>query len=622
MADAFAAREEASTVELSPSLDVLVTRVATHLIGADAPTAPSAYRAGLRDLRDWFGVDTVFLRHHDSHHRITTLVAEWPRREHVPDPDPLGVVEFAGADPVFAATEHLQEPLVFRPGSPARAYAERVESASGMSAVSMVAVPLRSGPATTGVLGLVAAGDRQWTEDELGALKATASLFSQVQARVSAEERLRWAARHDALTGLLNRRGMADELSARLAEGRPRFAVLYFDLDRLEALNDVLGHTAGDEFLRTVAGRLRRFTDDDSLLCRWGGDEFVLLLPRATTEDEAYVEACGLLMSVTARVELAGDVVSRTASIGVAVARPGIDTVDSVIAGADQAAIAAKSAGGNAVSLFTDEIRERTALRNDIELHLRAAIENDALLLHFQPEIDLTTGRITAVEALVRWLHPTRGMIPPADFVGIAESVNLATELGRWVLNEACRTYASWRQRLGESTITLRVNVSPAQLVSRDFIGVVETTLARHAMSPADLCIEITEVAVVHDVTLAARALAAVRALGVRVAIDDFGTGYSSLSHLKTLPVDAVKIDREFVAHLDTDADDRAIVGAVVTLATAYRLDLIAEGLETVEARTALLDLGCTRAQGYLYARPEPAEVVFDMLRVGTLMPS
>ncbi len=609
-------------MELSPSLDVLVTRVATHLIGADAPTAPSAYRAGLRDLRDWFGVDTVFLRHHDSHHRITTLVAEWPQREHVPDPDPLGVVGFADADPVFAATEHLQEPLVFRPGSPARAYAERVESASGMSSVSMVAVPLLSGPATTGVLGLVAAGDRQWTEEELGALKATASLFSQVQARVSAEERLRWAARHDALTGLLNRRGMTDELSARLADGRPRFAVLYFDLDRLEALNDVLGHTAGDEFLRTVAERLRRFTDDDSLLCRWGGDEFVLLLPGASTEDEAYVEACSLLMSVTARVELAGDVVSRTASIGVAVARPGIDTVDSVIAGADQAAIAAKSAGGNAVSLFTDEIRERTALRNDIELHLRAAIENDALLLHFQPEIDLTTGRITAVEALVRWLHPTRGMIPPADFVGIAESVNLATELGRWVLNEACRTYASWRQRLGGSTITLRVNVSPAQLVSRDFIRVVETTLARHAMSPADLCIEITEVAVVHDVTLAARALAAVRALGVRVAIDDFGTGYSSLSHLKTLPVDAVKIDREFVAHLDTDADDRAIVGAVVTLAKAYRLDLIAEGLETVEARTALLDLGCTRAQGYLYARPEPAETVYDMLRVGTLTPS
>ncbi len=439
---------------------------------------------------------------------------------------------------------------------------------------------------------------------------------------MSAEERLRWAARHDALTGLLNRRGMADELSARLADGRPRFAVLYFDLDRLEALNDVLGHTAGDEFLVTVAERLRRFTDDDSLLCRWGGDEFVLLLPRAATEDEAYVEACSLLMSVTARVELAGDVVSRTASIGVAVARPGIDTVDSVIAGADQAAIAAKNAGGNAVSLFTDEIRERTALRNDIELHLRAAIEGDALLLHFQPEIDLTTGRITAVEALVRWLHPTRGMIPPADFVGIAESVNLATELGRWVLDEACRTYASWRQRLGELTVTLRVNVSPAQLVSRDFIRVVETTLARHGLSPADLCIEITEVAVVHDVTLAARALAAVRALGVRVAIDDFGTGYSSLSHLKTLPVDAVKIDREFVAHLDTDADDRAIVGAVVTLATAYRLDLIAEGLETVEARTALLDLGCTRAQGYLYARPEPAETVYDMLRVGTLTPS
>ncbi|MBY6540632.1 EAL domain-containing protein [Rhodococcus sp. BP-349] len=591
-------------------------------MGVNATTVGAGYRSALEDLVGHFAVDAGFLRHHDRERRSTHMVAEWPDRVDVPDPDPLGVVRFADADPVFAAAEFLREPLLFRPDPAMEDYRHRVEAASGYTSTSMVSVPLLSHDITTGVIGLVASGDREWSDDEVDALEAIATLFSQLQARIDAEEHLRWAATHDALTGLLNRRGVSELLSARLAGGGDTFAVLYFDLDRLKALNDFLGHSAGDTFLRTVGARLQRHSDADTLLARWGGDEFVVVLPGPLTEDDAYAEACRILTVVTARVDMAGEYVSRTASIGVALGIPGSGTVDSVIADADQAALAAKSAGGNQVSLFSSEIRERNELHNDIELHLRAAIEGESLLLHFQPEIDLTTDRITAVEALVRWQHPTRGMLPPIEFIAIAEAVNLATDLGRWVLHTACRIYASWRSTLGTLDIALRVNVSPAQLVSLDFVHTVREALSRYALEPQCLCIEITEVAVVHDIVLAARALREVRALGVRVAIDDFGTGYSSLSHLGTLPVDVVKIDREFVTHLATSLDDRAIVEAVTALARAYDLDLVAEGLEDVDARAVLLELGCTRAQGYLYARPRPADVVLEMLRIGTLTPS
>ncbi|MGB6182940.1 MAG: bifunctional diguanylate cyclase/phosphodiesterase [Rhodococcus sp. (in: high G+C Gram-positive bacteria)] len=614
------------------SLDVLITRIATTLIGVTAATSGDGYLQVMEDLVDHFDVRAAYLRHHDAAREATVLIAEWPRRTDVPIPDPLGVVHFEGADPVFAAVESLTEPLLFRPESgnaesgntetEAEDYRARVELASGFRGIAMAAVPLLSGDRTTGTLGLVASGGREWSEHEIETLEAVATLLAQLQARILAEEHLRWASTHDALTGLLNRRGAAEQLASRLAGDGEPFAVLYFDLDRLKALNDFLGHSAGDDFLRTVADRLRRNSEDGTLLARWGGDEFVVVLPAPASEDHAYLEACRILTVVTARVEVAGERVARTASIGVALATPGEATVDSVIADADRAALTAKTAGGNTVSMFTEAIRARIELQNDIELHLRAAIEDESLVLHFQPEIDLRDDRITAVEALVRWEHPTRGMLPPAEFVAIAEAVNLAADLGKWVLDTACRTYAQWRAALGELDITLRVNVSPGQLVSDDFLSTVTDALERHAMDPRSLCIEVTEVAVVHDVVLAARALEDVRALGVRVAVDDFGTGYSSLSHLKTLPVDAVKIDREFVTHLATSRDDRAIVEAVTALAQAYRLDLIAEGLEDVDARATLLELGCTRAQGYLYARPEPASVVLESLRAGVLRPS
>ncbi|KZF09569.1 hypothetical protein A2J03_02240 [Rhodococcus sp. EPR-157] len=608
------------------SLDRLVTDVASDLMGVDAASVLLAYTRVLRSLVEYFGVDAGYLRHTDHENRSTTMVAEWPARPDAPDPDPLGVIYFADADPVFAACEHLVQPRVFNPSMSEESYRRRVEAASGYSVTSMAVVPLVH-ERSIGWVGLIKGGDRAWSEEETNALVAIASMFTQVHARIVAEELLFEAAQHDALTGLSNRRGVTEDLERRLgagSEGSP-VAVLFLDLDRLKALNDFYGHTAGDAYLLALADTLREALDDDATIARWGGDEFVIVMQPSAIEGKStspYDVALRILDAVaTTRVSIAGDAITRTASIGVTTAYPGVDSVDEVIANADQAALVAKRTGGNHVALFDSAIRAHNALRNDVELHLLAAIQGGDLVLHFQPEVNLEDGTITAVEALVRWQHPTRGLLPPADFIDIAETSDLATALGAWVLHDAIRCYREWVHHLPELDIMLRVNVSPAQLLATEFVDIVSQELASGLVPHGNLCLEITENAVVQDTGQAAKVLSMLRELGVRIAIDDFGTGFSSLAHLKMLPVDALKIDREFVQHLDSNPGDQAIVRAIASLADAFGLDLIAEGLETEAAQTSLLAVGCTRAQGYLFSKPVPADSMQTML-AGRTLPS
>lgn len=606
------------------SLDGLVTDVASDLMGVDAASVLTAYTRVLRTLVEYFGLDAGYLRHTDYTNRSTLMMAEWPARPDAPDPDPLGRVYFADADPVFAACEHLVEPKVFRPSPEDEAYRRRVEAASGYAVTSMAVVPLVHGR-SIGWVGLIKSGDRTWSDQETNALVAIASMFTQVHGRILAEESLRTAAEHDALTGLSNRRGVTDDLERRLnssVHGGP-VAVLFLDLDRLKALNDFYGHTAGDAYLCALADALRDALDEGTTIARWGGDEFVVVMQPSVLDGKAtspYDVALRVLESVaTTRVIIAGDAITRTASIGVTTAYPGVDSVHEVIANADQAALVAKRTGGNHVALFDSTIRARNALRNDVELHLHAAIQSGDLVLHFQPEVDLNTGVITAVEALVRWQHPTRGLLPPADFIDIAESSDLATELGRWVLDDAIRAYSEWARDINDLNITLRVNISPAQLLATEFVDIVSDALHTGLVPATNLCLEITENAVVQDTGQTAKVLAMLRELGISIAIDDFGTGFSSLAHLKILPVDALKIDREFVEHLASDPGDQAIVSAIGTLARAFELDLIAEGLETEAAREALLSIGCTHAQGYLFSKPVPEDAMRRLLTRGTL---
>ncbi|MFE9578546.1 putative bifunctional diguanylate cyclase/phosphodiesterase [Nocardia sp. NPDC006044] len=597
-----------------------MTQVASELMGVDATTMAEATERVLAQLVEYFDVDFSYVRHTDRERRASLLIAEWPHRPQVPDPDPLEVVYFEGADPVFRAFEHATEPMIARPTPEFADYQETMRRASGIPVVTTAAVPLLSRGESTGVLGFIKTGDRQWSTRELNVLKAIAALFAQLQARVVAEERLRYIALHDDLTGLANRRALLEHMDERLKPGSPGpVAAFFLDLDRLKALNDFLGHTAGDNFIRTLSSRLREHLDPDDMIARLGGDEFVIVPAKPMDAVAAEEEGTRIQQLIGRRVTVGGESVSRAASIGVAVGIPGETTVADVLRRADHALLSAKSGGGNGVAVFTDAMRAQFELQDDVELNLRGAVSDGSLLLHYQPEVDLRTGRIVALEALVRWLHPTRGLLPPAAFVTVAEATNLAGELGRWVIRSACAQFAEWRRRGLAANVVMRINVSPVQLVSLDFVERIEDILRLFGIDGSSICLEITEHVVVQDLARTQVTLRGLKRMGVQIAIDDFGTGYSSLSHLKALPVDAVKIDRGFVQRLGASTDDLAIVKSIIGLAGSFGLGVVGEGVETAVAARTLVGLGCYRAQGFLIARPMPADEVEAHLAVGRI---
>jgi len=572
-------------------LDSLVTSVATKLMAATSATSTEVSRDVLAELVQSFGVDVSFLRYNDHVIRATKLVAEWPPRPEIPDPDPLGVVYFADADPIFAAAEHAKEPVFFSPepvAEEADDYQRRV---------------------TTGALGFIKFGIKDWSPEETNALKAIASLFAQAQARVVAEDQLRYLAEHDDLTGLHNRRALLAHLDERLRAGRPGpVSALFLDLDRLKAINDYLGHHAGDWFIRTFAERLREETCEADLIARLGGDEFVVVPAAPMAADEAEALAHRLQALLRERVPIGGEMLTRTVSVGVALGIPGRDTTSDLLRRADQAVLNAKNAGGNKIAVFTDEMSLKSEFRNDIELHLQGVIETGSLILHYLPEFDIRTGEVLATEALVRWQHPTRGLLLPDSFIHVAESINLAGELGRWVLRAACEQFSRWHaQGIGENAV-LRVNISPVQLVTDGFVESVAEAIADFGLEGKSVCLEITESVVVQDIETTRVTLAGLKQVGVQVAIDDFGTGYSVLTHLKSLPVDTLKIDKSFVLDLGSNPGDLAIVRAVIALAEAFGLELVAEGVESAAAARTLLQHGCHRAQGFLLSRPLPAD--------------
>lgn len=607
------------------SLDRLVTNVAVDLMASSAATAVPVAQKVLGMLVEYFDVDVSFLRHNDHSIRASVLVAEWPQRYDVPDPDPLGVVYFADADPVFALSEHAKKPHVFRPDIEDD-YQKRIEESRQIPQTSMAASPLVSGDVTTGVLGFVKFGDREWLPEELNALEAIGSLFAQVQARVQAEERLRYLADHDDLTGLSNRRALLNHLTERLAAGGPDpVTLLSIDLDRLKTINDYLGHTAGDWFIRVLADRLTQGTKRTSFIARPGGDEFVIVPAEAMPAAEAADLAADLLGSLRERVAIDGEMLTRTVSIGVALGIPGRDTTTDLLRRADQAVLTAKAEGGNQVAVATDEMALESEFRNDIELHLQNVTESGALFLRYLPEVDMRTGAVLATEALIRWDHPTRGLLSPAAFITVAESINLAGELGRWVMRTACAEFARWRSLGHADDVVLRLNVSPVQLVTDGFVETVSGILAEFGLEPNSVCVEITESVVVQDLETTSITLQGLRDVGVRIAIDDFGTGYSVFSHLKQLPVDVLKIDRGFVTDLGANPDDLAIVRAIIALADAFGLELVAEGVETEVAAQTLLAHGCHRAQGFLLSEPISGDEMVELLargRVGVHFPA
>jgi diguanylate cyclase len=601
----------------------LVTIVATRLMETTASTVGDVNEQVLAELVQHLDIDAAFLRHNDHKIRVSRLVAAWPPRRDDAGPDPQTVAHFSSADPILALCEHGKNLVVIRPEPTEPAYARWVAGAydrwgldaSRITSPSAAAAPLISGGVTTGQLTCMKFRRKKWRPDELNTIQTIASLLAQLQARITAEEKLRDLAEHDDLTGLHNRRALIAHLSDRLAVGRPGpVPVLYLDLDRLKSINDYLGHSAGDWFIRTFAEQLRIKAGPGSMTARLGGDEFVVVPDRPMSIEAAEKTADELCVALRDRMALGGRMITRTVSIGVAVGMPGRDNSSDLLHRADEAVLTAKRAGGNHVAVSSDDMSLQRLFRNDIELHLSGEIDSEALTLHYLPEVDLWTGAIVATEALVRWRHPTWGLLLPESFIGVAESANLGGELGRWVMRSACADFSRWRSRgVGQNT-TLRLNVSPSQLVTRGFVSSVAETIDEFGIDGGSVCLEITERAVVRDIETTRRTLEELKEVGVQIAIDDFGTGYAVLSHLKSLPVDTLKIDMSFVRDLGTSSRDLAIVRAIIGLAEAFDLQLVAEGVETPAAALTLMRHGCHRAQGYLLSRPLPGNAMESLL--------
>jgi diguanylate cyclase (GGDEF)-like protein len=602
-------------------LDEFVSRVAERLMSASARTRQEVLTWTTRAVAEFLDADVAFIRRNDHARGLSVLEAEWPiptRDAH--GPDPLAEVPF-DADPIFAATRNLREPFLPAKSDAPDEYLDRIEKASGVSTVGGAGVPLLLGDSTWGVLGFLHFRPHTWTPEEVSSLQAVASMLVQLQGRIDAEERTEYIALHDELTGLPNRRALLRELDDRLT-AHQETAILFFDLDRFKVMNDFLGHASGDRVLTTIADRLRTSIRSIDFAARLGGDEFVILVDEADSRMEVLATAYRILEIVGEPIDFAGQQVSHTASVGIAMSEPGTRKAMDLLGSADVALYAAKRQGRNQAVVFDEALDEAVTERSRTELTLREAIEGDGLRLHYQPEVDLRTGRLFAMEALVRWEHPTRGLLPASAFITVAEETGLVVELGRWVFAEACRQLSAWRRDYPDLPLVVRVNMSPAQFVISGLVEFVEECLRVHEIPGDRLCIEITEHAVLQEPEQTVRILREFQNLGVEVAIDDFGTGYASMTELKRLPANLLKLDMSFVQGITTDTMDRAIVEAIIQLGRALNLKIVAEGIESGPTIEKLLELGCHRGQGYLISVPLSAEDLIPVLNAGAIAPS
>jgi diguanylate cyclase (GGDEF)-like protein len=400
---------------------------------------------------------------------------------------------------------------------------------------------------------------------------------------------------------------------ARLRRRQTSIAVLFIDLDNFKVVNDSLGHNAGDKLLVELGCRLRDAIRPSDTIARFGGDEFVVLCEDIKEARDAVVVGQRIVEAATEPFALEGREMFVSASVGVALAIDGDATPETLLRDADAAMYRAKERGPGRVEVFDEALRTRIMERLDLENGLRRALQRDELRVYYQPEVSAAQGRMVAVEALVRWEHPERGLLSPSEFIPMAEETGLIIEIGEWVLNEACRQIATWRD--AGADIDVAVNVSARQLVQPDIVDVVRGALQTSGLPAEALCLEITESAVMRDPEAALATLTLVKELGVKVALDDFGVGFSSLAQLKEmLPLHALKVDRSFISGIADDDRNSAIVAAVVMMATTLGLTAIAEGVETEAQAMQARALGCDVSQGYFFTAPGPAELIAERL--------
>jgi diguanylate cyclase (GGDEF)-like protein len=447
---------------------------------------------------------------------------------------------------------------------------------------------------------------------------AVHELRAQIGERERVEQQLLYDNLHDALTGLPNRTFLLDALARALArlrrDGAHRFAVLFLDLDRFKVVNDSMGHGVGDQLLIGVSQRLAACLRPEDTIARLGGDEFAILLEDVKDDKGPTSVADRLTAELQQAFSCEGREVVITVSIGIAMSTARRMTPEDILRDADLAMYHAKGKGKARYEIFDKSMNAPAQERMDLELDLRNAVSRGEFVLHYQPVVDLPTGRITEVEALVRWKHPSRGLLSPAEFVGLAEETGLIVPLGRWVLHEACRQTRHWQLASPGNRLAISVNLSARQLQQAGLVEEIAAVLRDTRLDPGALRLEITETVVMHDAPTTLAKLEALKALGIQLAIDDFGTGYSSLGYLKRFPVDTLKIDRSFVKGIGGNVEDSAIVRAVITVAKSLNLSVTAEGIETAEQLEHLRALGCDHGQGYYFAKPMASDRVPALL--------
>ncbi|HYC46064.1 MAG TPA: EAL domain-containing protein [Burkholderiales bacterium] len=471
---------------------------------------------------------------------------------------------------------------------------------------------------------VLADGGVRWVHDQAfpvrdanGKVYRIAGIGADVTHRKEAEEKLVYLAHYDGLTGLPNRVLFFDRLQQTLAQAGRRgvlAAVMFLDLDRFKVVNDTLGHGIGDELLRHVAHRLAGCVRVGDTVARFSGDEFVLIVNDLHSAEDARHIAQKVLQAFTDPFRLGGHEVFVSTSVGISMFPSDCEDEQALLKNADTAMYRAKESGRNNFQFYTREMNARAMYRLELENSLRHALERGEFRLHYQPKACLHTGRVTGVEALLRWERPDHGLVPPGEFVPLLEDTGLIVPVGEWVLSEACRQVEAWR-RSGREGLSIAINISARQFATRNLGEVVKRALDAHQADPKLIELELTESLLMGNTEEVVRTLEYLKSLGVRLSIDDFGTGYSSLSYLKRFPIDALKIDRSFIDEITTDVDDATITRAVIGMAHNLGLKVVAEGVET-EAQIAFLSAnGCDEAQGYYFARPQPAGQLAKLLQ-------
>lgn len=452
--------------------------------------------------------------------------------------------------------------------------------------------------------------------------QALCLMFHDITERRRFQEELLHQATHDTLTGLPNRSLLEDRLNQAVEGARRRgqmVALLMFDLDNFKVVNDTLGHTAGDQLLRSVAARIRSFVRSCDTFARLGGDEFVIVLTNLTRMDDAVTVAESFRNILAMPFSLGGREIFITASMGISLFPDDGDTMEALIKKADTAMYHIKESGRNSFQFFAEEMNQKVNARLAIETGLRRALEKGEMLLHYQPRLEPGTGAVVGMEALVRWNSPDMGLISPADFIPIAEDSGLIVEIGDWVLATACCQALEWH-RMGHDSLRVSVNISARQFVRHDFVDRVVRIIEQSGLAPHFVELELTETALTHNVDETVKIMSRLREQGITISIDDFGTGYSSLNYLKRFPVDVLKIDKSFIDDMVKRREDAAIVATIIGIAHHMHMKVVAEGVETAEQMKLLMEGDCEEIQGFYFSRPLPPEE-FESYITGRTVP-